>query len=520
MQLQHNTQALLYCRRSPDERENDSVENQAMILREYANKNNFHVVDVYQDDEYRGMTFDRPDFIRLMSDLRKKRGNCVIVKDLSRLGRDHIQVDMFREVEFPQMGVRLIAVADNYDGANLTHSANSMAQVKGLFNEWHAAEASIKVRDVFQAKRAAGQYIAKVPLGYKRNPLDKRKLVVDEEAAGVVRHIFDLAVTGKGYEHIAKILANEKIKRPTAQAGCKPKKPYSSPYDWHYTAVRTILNNPTYLGHTVQGKYTTVSYKVKKVVKIPQEQWICVENTHEPIIAQKTWDAVQALIHKRKRSTKRGEPHIFAGLLKCSDCGYSLAKNAKGVFSCWQYKVKGKEHCTNHHITLEKLTAVVLASIRNVSEDIRQDKDGFVSRLSGIGAKQKQQKTEAARRDKDRIEKRLAEILILIQKAFEQNAGGKLPDDIYADMMEGYKAERESLTEKLEGLKVAIEDAEKESGNIQEFTELIAKYIDIQELDSAIVHELIEKIVVHQAQRIDGQRTQQIDIYYRFVGKL
>lgn len=520
MQLQHNTEALLYCRRSPDDRDNDSVENQAMILREYATDNRFNIVDVYQDDEYRGMTFDRPDFLRMMGDLRKKRGNVVIIKDLSRLGRDHIQVDLFREVEFPQMGVRLIAVADNYDGANLTHSANSMAQVKGLFNEWHAAEASVKVRDVFKAKREAGQYIAQVPFGYKRNPLDKHKLMIDEEAAKVVRRIYDMAAVGDGYERIAKILTNEKTLTPTAHYGRKSWSPHKRPYDWHYSTVRTILNNAAYLGHTVQGRYTTVSYKVKKVVKIPQEQWVCVENTHEPIISQKVWDMAQGLIHKRKRSTKRGAPHIFAGLLRCADCGNTLSKNAQDIFGCWQFRTKGKGNCTNHHITMEKLKAAVLASIRKVSEEIRQDKDGFISRLSGIGNKQRRLKIEAAQRERSKIEKRLPEILILIQKAFEQNAGGKLPDDIYADMMDGYKTERDGLTAKLDSLKAIITEAEQESGNINEFTEIITKYIDIQELDSAIVHELIEKIVVHQAQRIDGQRKQEIDIYYRFVGQL
>ncbi len=520
MQLQHNIDALLYCRRSPDEHDNDSVDNQAMILREYADKNNFRVVDVYQDDEYRGMTFDRPDFIRMMGDLRTKRGNVVIVKDLSRLGRDHIQVDMFREVEFPQMGVRLIAVADNYDGANLTHSANSMAQVKGLFNEWHAAEASVKVRDVFQAKRAAGQYIAKVPYGYVRSPLDKHKLVVDEEAAAIVRHIFDMAASGDGYERIARTLANERIPTPTVHAGQARKSPHHAEYDWHYSAVRTILNNPTYLGHAVQGRYTTVSYKVKKVVRIPQEQWVCVENTHEPIIEQKLWDVVQGIIHKRKRSTKRGAPHIFAGLLRCSDCGNTLAKNSKGVFSCWQYKVKGKEHCTNHHITMERLTAAVLASVREVSAAVRKDRDGFVTRLAGIGEKQKRQKTEAARKERSRISKRLVDIGVHVKKAFEQNTGGKLPDELYADIVAGYRQERADLTARLDTLDSVIAEAEQESTRIDEFVELITRYIDVQGLDKAIVHELIEKIVVHQAQRIDGQRTQQIDIYYRFVGQL
>ena len=520
MNLQHNIDALLYCRRSPDEYDNDSVENQAMMLRKYAEDNGFRITDVYQDDEYRGMTFDRPDFNRMMCDLRMKKGNVVIVKDLSRLGREHIRVDTLRELEFPQMNVRLIAVADNYDGAHLTHTANSMAQVKGLFNEWHAAEASVKVRDVFKAKREAGQYISKIPYGYKQSPLDRHKLVVDEDAASVVRRIFDMAIAGDGYERIVKTLSNDKVPTPTAYAGRVSRAKSKTPYDWHYSTVRTILNNETYLGHTVQGRYTSISYKVKTVVKVPEEQWVKVENTHKPIISQKTWDMVQGMIHKRKRPTKKGEPHIFAGLLKCSDCGSTLAKDTKGNLSCHRYKTQGKGACTNHHTTLERLSVIVLASIRAVSAEIRESRAGFVERLSGIEEKQKQKKTDAAQKGRSKVEKRLAEIPFLIKAAFEKNATGTLLDDLFTEMMDEYKRERAELTKKLDTLNAVIHEAEQAASGINEFVGLIEKYIDIEELDRAIVHELIEKIVVHQTVKADGQRTQQIDIYYRFIGKI
>ena len=520
MYLQHNIDALLYCRRSPDEYDNDSVENQAMMLRKYAKDNGFRIVDVYQNNEYRGMTFDRPDFERMMRDLRTKRGNVVIVKDLSRLGREHIRVDTLRELEFPQMNVRLIAVADNYDGAHLTHTANSMAQVKGLFNEWHAAEASVKVRDVFKAKREAGQFISTVPHGYKRNPVDRHRLIVDEEAAAVIRRIFNMAITGDGYERIAKILANEKVLTPTAYAGHVPRTKNTTPYDWYYSTIRTILHNETYLGHTVQGRCTRISYKVKTVVNVPKEQWVRVENTHEPIISQGTWDMAQGIIHKRKRPTKKGEPHIFVGMLKCSDCDSALAKGSKGNLSCHRYKTQGKGACTNHHITMERLCITVLASIRAVSAEIREDRAGFIERLSGIEAKQKQREREAAGKAQGKVEKRLGEIPALIKAAFEKNATGVLPDDLFTEMMVEYKREREELTAKLDTLNAIIHEAEEKASGINEFVGLIEKYIDIEVLDRALVHELIEKIVVHQTVKVSGQRTQQVDIYYRFLGKI
>ena len=516
MQLQHNKNAALYCRLSRDDgnvSESDSIQNQEMMLTRYAKEKGFQIVDIYKDDGWSGTSFDRPDFVRMMGDLRTKKADTVIVKDFSRFGREHIQADLYREIEFPQMGVRLIAVGDSYDSAGVDRSANSMAQIKGLFNEWFAAETSEKVRHVLRSKKEAGQYVSKVPYGYKRNPNDRHKLIIDMEAAVIVERIFDMMIAGNGYDRIAKTLSNEKVLTPTAYAGGASRSDCHTPCDWHYTAVRTILSNPTYLGHTVQGRYTSVSFKVKKAVKVPENQWIWVENTHEPIISGQVWDMAQGIMHKRKRSVKNGEPHIFAGLLRCSDCGNTLAKNAKDIFSCWQYKTKGKEHCTNHHITLEKLTAAVLSSIWEVSAEVRDNRDAFIGRLSGIGEKRKRQKTDAARKERDKISKRLAEIPGLIKKAFEQNAAGKLPDDIYAEMMNGYTLEREDLTAKLDTLTATIDEADQESADINEFMGLIERYIDIQELDRAIVHELIEKLLsTKRKSSMDNERNRLIFI--------
>lgn len=520
--LQHNKNAALYCRLSRDDKnigESDSIQNQEMALRQYAKLNGFQIVDTYKDDGFSGTSFDRPDFIRMMGDLRAKKADTIIVKDLSRFGREHIQADLYREIEFPQMGVRLIAINDNYDGAKADHSSNSMAQIKGLFNEWFAADTSEKVRRVLRSKAESGQYLAAAPYGYKKSPENKHKIIPAEETAPIVKRVFDMAAAGDSYKLIARTFTKEKILTPTA---CDPQRPSRNEpnlYEWSYSTIRQILQNPAYLGHTVYGRSMKVSYKVKKVVQQSADQWITVENTHEPLVSLDVWNIVQGSVTSRKRSTKGGEPHTFAGLVKCSDCGSTLTKNDRGRLRCKRYQLYGKEHCTNHHITLEQLTAAVLASIQAVSAEVRQDKDGFIERLSGVDAKQRQQKTNAARKERDKTAKRLAQLPSLMKAAFEQNASGKLPDDIYAEMMNGYKQEREDLTAKLDNLNAAIAEAEQESTGINEFVGLIEKYINIQELDRAVVHELIEKIVVHQAHKEpDGQRIQQIDIYYRFVG--
>lgn len=523
MNLQHNKKAALYCRLSRDDRdvsESDSIQNQELMLSRFASVQGFKIVDVYKDDGYTGTNFDRPDFMRMLSDLKTGRADTVVVKDLSRFGREHIQADLYREIEFPAMGVRLIAINDNYDSAAVTHSTNSMAQIRTLFNEWFAADTSEKVKRVLRMKMEAGQYLGGVPYGYQRNPENAHRLVPDEETAPVVRRIFDMAVDGLGHEKIARTLALERIPTPAAYSGRKTRKEHYTPYDWNFTTVREILNNPVYLGHTYQGRYATISFKIKQVERVPADQWIKVENTHEPLVTQNVWDMAHKAMQSRKRSTKKGTPHMFAGLLKCADCGFTLAKDSRDNFTCLRYKMYGRENCTSHYIPMKKLYMVVLASVQAVTEEIQGDRDEFIERLSGIGERQQRQRTEAAYKEKNRIEKRLAELPKLLKRAFEQNVAEKLPDSLYETMLSEYSGEETELTTRLESINAAIGEAEASGAGIRNFVTLVEKYTEVKELNSEILHELIEKIVVHQTELVDGQKVQQIDIYYRFIGQI
>jgi len=521
--LQHNKMAALYCRLSRDDRntgDSDSIQNQEMMLTQYAKVNGFQIVDTYKDDGFTGTNFERPDFIRMMADLRTKKADTVIVKDLSRFGREHIQADLYREIEFPQMGVRLIAINDSYDSAKTDHSSNSMAQIKGLFNEWFAADTSEKVRRVLRAKAEAGQYIGNTPYGYAKDANDKHKLIPDEVTAPIVRRIFDLAIAGNGYRKIARVLTDEQILCPGEHSGRKSKKAWRLPYEWNYTTVRTIIENQVYLGHSVQCRTTKLSHKVNKTLALPENQWIRVENTHEPLVSQSIWDMAQSACETRTRSTKTGEPHIFAGLLRCGDCDSRMAKGDKESFSCQRYKLYGKNTCTSHYVSGKRLSAAVLASIKDVSETVRRDRKGFVKRFSAITDQQRKYRTTTMTKECGEVEKRLAQLPGLIKSAFEQNASGILTDDIYAEIVNGYKAEREALTAKLDNLTAAIAKVQSDSEGLNEFLALIERYANIKELDSAIVHELIEKIAVYQSEAVDGKKAQQIDIYYRFIGKI
>lgn len=518
--LSHNIDAILYCRKSPDEDPSESIHNQETILKRYAETNGFHIVDIYRDPCNTGTDFDRPGVQAALSDLRSRRANCLIVKDFSRFCREHIMGDMYREIEFPAMGVRFIAVHDNYDSAKVNHTTNSMAQIKGLFNEWYAADISDKIRHVMRAKAEQGHYLSRPPYGYMQSPEDKHKLIPDPVTAPIVRRIFELAAAGNGYKAIAYILSDEKIPIPSIYANQDRERPSNLlPHDWSFASVRNIITNTTYLGHCHQLKYTKVSYKVKKRVKRPESEWVKVENTHPPLISQKLWDLAQESVKRRRKVTKEQEPHIFSGLVKCADCGSTLIKNGMSLV-CRQYSQYGKRVCESHRISINNLSAIVLVSVQATLKEIQNDRERFIQRLSGIGEGQRRQRLQGAIKEREKVSKRLDQIPTLIQKAFEQNVSGKLPDDLYSEMVSGYQQERTELAAKHEELTAMIEQEEKDSAGLQQFLELVDRYTNVQELDRALLNNLIDKIEVYlpETDPLTGQIKRRIKIYYRFVG--
>lgn len=520
--LSQNKDAILYCRKSPDEDPGESIQNQETILTKYAEKNGFHVVSIYCDSCNTGTDFDRPGVQAAISDLRNGKANCLIVKDFSRFCREHIMGDMYREIEFPAMGIRFIAIHDNYDGANVTHSTNSMAQIKGLFNEWYAADASDKIRRVMRSKAEQGHYLARPPYGYMQSHEDKHKLIPDPDTAPTVRRIFDLATAGNGYKSIAYILTDDKITIPSIYADQKRDRPQNLlPYDWSYVSVRNIIHNTAYLGHCYQLKYTKISYKIKKRVKRSESEWVKAENTHPPLVTQELWDLAQESVQRRRKVTKDKEPHIFSGMVKCADCGSTLLKNGMSLV-CRQYSQYGKRVCESHRISINCLSAIVLASVQSTLAEIQSDRDTFVDRLSGIGENQRRQRLQGAIKERDKTAKRLDLIPTLIQKAFEQNVAGKLPDDLYSEMVNGYQHERVELAAKREELTATIEQVEQDSAGLQRFLELVDKYTNVQELDRALINNLIDKIVIHlpEIDPLSGKKNQRITIYYRFVGRI
>ena len=526
--------AALYCRLSVDDGrmgESVSIGSQKLLLEQYCKDHAIDNYEVYDDDGYSGTNFNRPGFLRMYEDIKKGLINMVLVKDQSRFGRSYIEVGMYVE-KFNELGVRFIAVSDNYD--SVKNENDMMFPMRNVLNDYYAREASIKTKTAKKAKAKAGQFIgSKPPFGYKLDPNDRHHLVIDEPAAETVRRIFRMAAQGIGYNKTAKIFREEKTLTPIAYFNLHNPDYFKSDYwrrefDWHVTSIRVILENEVYLGKLVYGKQKTRSMKSKKKVKCPREEWIIVENCHEPIISQELWDSAHRMMSVKRRATKTGEFQIFAGHLYCADCGHALTYSQKqrrdgtyhGAYSCWLYKTHGKEYCASHYINYDVIYDLVLKDIRRLLRSYRKNKDGFraflENRCSGISSK----RIVMLKHELDKAQERVAELDHLLNKLYEDNALGKIPDNRYVQMSNRFEDEQSKLKESVNEMSSELAKYKLTTDETEKFTSVIDKYTDIKELDDIIINEFIDKIFVHHKEDIDGKTFQQVEIYYEFVGNL
>lgn len=531
--LQNHTtaKAAIYARRSPEDRANrqnqfrgegvsDSIESQLLLLHQYADNQGFTNCREYYDDNISGTTFARPQFMRMLADIEAGSIDTVIVKDLSRLGRDYIESGRYQEIVFPELGTRLIAVNDGYDSA--TGAGTDCAVFKNVFNDYYVKDISNKTRSALAARARAGKYLSSGVYGYAKDPHDKNKLIPDPETAPVVRRIFSMTAAGMSFRAITRILASEGVLTPSAVKQRTPRTATSRPTDWNAATLTRMISNPVYLGKLVYGRSRKVSYKSKKVVDTPEEQYIITEGTHEPLVSQSIWDLANEVASRHKKTSPTGRVNIFAGLLYCADCGTSITQTKDG-YVCRRYRQYGKESengCTSHRIPYKVLYASVLASVQEVTEEARQDRDGLIARLSGVGQRKQQAALAAARKDQAKTEKRLADIGELIRKAFEKNVLGDMPDDVYKSLTDGYTRERADLTEHLESVTMQVTELQRETDNATQFVELAEQYADITELDQDLIHRLIDRIEIGESYKENGIRYQIVDIYFRFVGKI
>ncbi len=468
----------------------------------------------------------------MLSDIHADKINFVIVKDLSRFGRNYVEVGLQVE-HFKEQNVRFIAADDHYDST--INEDDLMFPMRNVMNEMYARDVSKKTKAAKKAKAKAGQYIgSKPPFGYKLDPNDRHHLVIDEPAAEVVRRIFRLTADGAGYNKITRIFREEKVLNPITYFNQNNPDYFKADYwrkefDWHVTSVRAILNNEVYLGMLIYGKQKCKSMKSKTKVKNPREEWIIAENTHEPIISKELWDTAHKVMSSKRRPAKTGELQIFAGLIYCADCGHCLTYGQKqrkdgtyyGAYDCWMYRTHGKEYCPSHYINYDTVYNLVLINLRTVLWDYRNNAQQFKSILEKKFQTDSAKEARKLQAEYEKKQSRYEEIDRILCKLYEDSALGKIPESRYEAMSAQYESEQREIKAALPDLRQRIEQLKAKSDATDKFVNLIKKYTVIDQLDAAILNELIDKIVVHHKEVAeDGRVFQQVEIYYRFIGKL
>ena len=526
-------QAAIYCRLSQDDGslgESGSIQTQKAILTQYCQEHHMEIVDCYCDDGWSGTNFDRPAFQRMIGDIEAGRVNTVIVKDLSRFGREYAQMGLYIEHYFEEKGVRFLSLAENIDSSQGLN--NLVLPFTNVINSLYARQASEKTKAAHRARAKNGMFLgSRAPYGYQKDPSDRHHLIVDPEAAEVVKEIFRMFADGIGYVRMTKILRERNILNPQAYFNqnnpdyYKHSDYWRKPFDWHATSVRAILNNPVYLGKLTFGKTKTKGFFDKRRVPTEESDWIVVEHTHEPLVSQELWDTVHQMMKARRRENSSGHVQPFAGLVKCAGCGSSLnasydkKKGKYTGFSCWVYKNYGKQRCTSHAIGWQTLNRLVLEDIRCNAQVAKLAAARYVGVLLRAKLEKEKGETVRAERELKKAEKRIGELDKILAKLYEDQALGKISEARYQAMAPGYEAEQASLQERVSRLREQLAHTQEVQDNVEQFVPLIQKYTDIQELTPHILNELIEKIVVHEKKvEEDGSKSQMVEIHYKFVG--
>ena len=524
--------AFLYERLSRDdnlEGESYSIGNQKKLLTKVAKEKGYTNLVHFLDDGISGVTMNRPGFVEMMQQLEQGKASAVFVKDLSRLGRNYIEVGRLTEEFFPDHDIRLVAVSDNIDTAE---GENELAPIRNLFNEWYARDISKKRRISNKIKGNSGEPMGLPPYGYIKDPNNPKHWVIDEEAAQVVRRIFDMTLEGFGTEQIATQFEKEGILTPQAywiQKGIgRPGKTKTRPATkWNGSTITHLLYQQEYCGDVLNFKTYSKSYKNKKQLKNDPSQWQIFENTHEAIIDADTWARVQELRKNKRRPTRTGKTNMFSGIVRCADCGeklyYCTSKNFEARqdhFVCSTSRLKGKEVCATHFIRAVVLERGVLAHMRMTIACVANHEEQF---RKAMGAKQKaeaKRELAAKRRQLTQAERRIEELDRLFKRIYEDNVGGKLSDSRFQMLSDDYEQEQEELRKKLLRLNEEITKQEEQSENIDRFISKVRKYLDLDELTPAVLNDMVKAVYVHAPDKSKGHREQQIDISYDLVGIL
>lgn len=523
---------ILYARLSQeDERTGDSnsIVNQRDLLEKYARESGFENTLFLADDGYSGTNFERPSWKKVVEMIENGEVQTLIVKDMSRLGREYLQVGYYTEIYFPEKGVRFIAVNDGVD--SLVESSNDFNPIRNWANELHAKDTSKKVRAIKRLQAERGERLGgRPPYGYRL--LEDKKIVPDDEVAPVVLHIFQLCASGKGPSQIARSLREERILTPAHYAyrkygvhnACMD---MDYPYHWKGSTVRDMLSNKTYLGHTVNLKSTTVSYKNKKELYRLESEQVIVENTHEPIISQELWDMVQKVRENKRRAPKHmNEPNIFSGLVFCADCGKNLTLHRASTmkkldynFKCSTYCKRGKEACTSHYIREDDLKAVVLDDIRRVTHFACLKERQFAEYINRKNSAELRKEINAVQKELDAMKKRNVELSKLFKRLYEDHVLERVTAEQFRMLSNDYNTEQRELEDAIPECEARLEKLKASVANVDVFIEKAKRYTQIDELTPELVRLFIERIEVgERAKKYARSAPQSIRIVYRDIG--
>ena len=511
--------------------ESNCISNQKRILEAYAKQNGFTNLKWYTDDGFSGANFQRPGFQSMLADIEAGLVGTVIVKDMSRLGRNYLQVGMYTEMIFPQKNVRFIAINDGVDSAQ---GDNDFAPLRNIFNEWLVRDTSKKIRAVKRSKGMSGKPVTSKPVyGYLMD--EDENFIIDEEAAPVVKQIYNLCLAGNGPTKIARMLTEQQIPTPGTleyrRTGSTRR--YHPGYEckWATNTVVHILENREYTGCLVNFKTEKLSYKVKHSVENPPEKQVIFENHHEPIIDTQTWERVQELRKQRKRPNRYDEVGLFSGILFCADCGsvmyqqrYQTDKRRQDCYICGSYK-KRTADCTAHFIRTDLLTAGVTENLRKVTQYAAKHEARFMKLLTEQNEDGSKRRNAAKKKELEAAEKRIAELSAIFKRLYEDSVAGRISDERFTELSADYEAEQKELKEKAAVLQGELSRTLEATANAEKFMKVVRKYTSFEELTPTLLREFVEKIVIHESEALDGKRRgklrrQEIEIYYSFVGKV
>ena len=528
--LAGSVRAAIYCRLSKDDDldgESASIANQRDMLEKYCEKQGWEVVAVYQDDGYTGLNMERPDLKRMLKAIERRQVNLVITKDLSRLGRNYLQTGQLIEDFFPRNGVRYIAMND---GIDTMRENNDIAPFKNILNEMYSKDISKKVHSSYLLKAQKGHFTGCVaPFGYRKDPEDKNHLLIDGETAPIVRLIFTWALEGHGPNYIRRRLEEAKVPCPTwwnRQRGIRnvrtkweKQDPENGKYIWDFSVIKDILMNPVYTGAMASQK-KEYRFKIGTIGEKKPEDWIVVEGTHEPLVDQKSFAIVQDKLKSRQRPGASGEISLFAGLIKCGECGKALTirmtndKHPRQIYSCKTYNAYGKHHCSQHRIEYDTLYSLVLNKIRECAAAALMDGEAVADRLTDTCQTEQQGQREALERSLTKDEERIDVLDKMVLRLYEDMVAGRISETNFNLLLANTQKEQAELRARVQDGRKRLADEIQLAVDARQWVESIQEYRDITELDAATLNRLIKEIVVHE--RIDSDKTRHISIEIHF----